>query len=68
MLPPFNRAVLMILNVVWVGYGSFTLGGYAVAFSGSTAAWLALACSILVVIVAAASLARDIWRTTYKNP
>ncbi len=68
MLPTFNRAVLMIINVCWVGFGSFTLGRYAVAFSGSTWAWLALPCSILVVVVAAASLARFIWRTTYKNP
>ena len=58
----------MIINVFWVGFGSFTLGGYAVAFSGSGWAWLALVCSIVVVVVATVSLARFIWRTTYKNP
>ena len=65
MLPPFNRAVLGIINVFWVAFGSFILGGYAVSFSGSKWAWLALACSIVVVVVAGASLIRLVWRTAY---
>jgi hypothetical protein len=62
MLPPFNRKVLAILNVFWVAFGSFTLGGYAVSFSGSRWAWLALVCSIVVILFAGTSLVRLIWR------
>ncbi len=65
MLPSFNRAVLQTLNVLWVAFASFTLGRYAVSFSGSTAAWVALVASLVVLVGAGGSLTRLIWRTAY---
>jgi hypothetical protein len=65
MLPPFNRALARTGSVLAVAYGSFILGGYAVSFSGSKWAWFALACIVVGVLVAVASLVQFIWRTAY---
>jgi hypothetical protein len=56
-----NGALRKTMSLYWVAYGAFVLGGYNVDFTGSKWAWIALACSAVLVLVSSCSLLCDFW-------
>ena len=57
-----NSAWGKTLQLYWVAYGAFVLGGLDARFSGSKSAWTALVCAIVLLVIGGYSLLRDFWK------
>ena len=54
---------LKTILVLMLAIAAFNLGRYSVEFSGSTAAWIAVACGLVVAAVSLFALIRDFWKS-----
>jgi hypothetical protein len=53
---------LKTILVLMLAIAAFNLGRYSVEFSGSTAAWTAVVCSLVILAVSLFALIRDFWK------